>query len=261
MLRRADVRNPLEKLAVGTLAVLCAIAAYGIGSGRYLITGLVAGIVVIPVAIIVALRRPYLFPFGLYVALVPFDNLLLLGSSGTLTKILGMASGAVIAASLLRRRSLVRPSRSLWLWFAFILWLGTTLLWTQDVPQGQRAALQMASIVLLFAILALAPLDERELRTVCACIMFGGAAAALYGMYLFHNASFHNDPNGTGRLMIDVGGLTKFAAGNNAKIIRHLPEGNDQTIPVRLGELMNGAIKYNVVMRPGDVLIIPQSLF
>lgn len=62
-------------------------------------------------------------------------------------------------------------------------------------------------------------------------------------------------------VMIDVGGLTKFAAGNNAKIIRHLPEGNDQTIPVRLGELMNGAIKYNVVMRPGDVLIIPQSLF
>jgi polysaccharide biosynthesis/export protein len=62
-------------------------------------------------------------------------------------------------------------------------------------------------------------------------------------------------------VMIDVGGLTKFAAGNNAKIIRHLSEGNDQTIPVRLGELMNGAIKYNVVMHPGDVLIIPQSLF
>lgn len=62
-------------------------------------------------------------------------------------------------------------------------------------------------------------------------------------------------------VMIDVGGLTKFAAGNNAKIIRHLSEGNDQTIPVRLDELMNGAIKYNVVMRPGDVLIIPQSLF
>ena len=62
-------------------------------------------------------------------------------------------------------------------------------------------------------------------------------------------------------VMIEVGGLTKFAAGNSAKIIRHQPEGGDQTIPVRLGELMNGAIKYNVVLRPGDVLIIPQSLF
>ena len=62
-------------------------------------------------------------------------------------------------------------------------------------------------------------------------------------------------------VMIEVGGLTKFAAGNSAKIIRHLPDGEEQSIPVRLGELMDGSIKYNVVMRPGDILIIPQSLF
>lgn len=61
-------------------------------------------------------------------------------------------------------------------------------------------------------------------------------------------------------VMIDVGGLTKFAAGNSAKIIRRLPDGKEQTIPVRLGDLMNGAIKHNIAMRPGDILIIPQSL-
>ncbi|NII11176.1 sugar ABC transporter substrate-binding protein [Oleiagrimonas sp. C23AA] len=62
-------------------------------------------------------------------------------------------------------------------------------------------------------------------------------------------------------MMIDVGGLTKYAAGNRAKIIRHLPGGEEKAIPVRLGDLMNGEIKYNVVMRPGDILIIPESLF
>ncbi len=62
-------------------------------------------------------------------------------------------------------------------------------------------------------------------------------------------------------LMIDVGGLTKFAAGNSAKIVRHLPDGKEETIPVRLSALMNGEVKYNVAMRPGDILIIPQSLF
>lgn len=62
-------------------------------------------------------------------------------------------------------------------------------------------------------------------------------------------------------VMIDVGGLTKFASGNSAKIIRHLPNGEEQTIPVRLGDLMNGTIKDNVVMRPGDILIIPESFF
>ena len=62
-------------------------------------------------------------------------------------------------------------------------------------------------------------------------------------------------------VMIDVGGLTKFASGNSAKLIRHLPSGEEQTIPVRLGDLMNGTIKDNVAMRPGDILIIPESFF
>jgi polysaccharide export outer membrane protein len=61
--------------------------------------------------------------------------------------------------------------------------------------------------------------------------------------------------------MIDVGGLTKFASGNSAKIVRHLPNGTEQAIPVRLGDLMNGTIKDNVAMRPGDILIIPESFF
>ena len=62
-------------------------------------------------------------------------------------------------------------------------------------------------------------------------------------------------------VMIDVGGLTKFASGNSAKIVRHLANGTEQTIPVRLGDLMNGTIKDNVAMRPGDILIIPESFF
>ncbi|HEU0278036.1 MAG TPA: XrtA/PEP-CTERM system exopolysaccharide export protein [Rhodanobacteraceae bacterium] len=62
-------------------------------------------------------------------------------------------------------------------------------------------------------------------------------------------------------VMIDVGGLTKFAAGNNAKIVRRTTDGAEETIPVRLSDLMNGAIKDNVTMRPGDILIIPQALF
>ncbi|MEP7184632.1 MAG: XrtA/PEP-CTERM system exopolysaccharide export protein [Rhodanobacter sp.] len=62
-------------------------------------------------------------------------------------------------------------------------------------------------------------------------------------------------------VMIDVGGLTKFAAGNNAKIVRRLSDGKEKTIPVRLGDLMNGVIKQNMVMYPGDILIIPESFF
>ena len=62
-------------------------------------------------------------------------------------------------------------------------------------------------------------------------------------------------------VMIEVGGLTQFAAGNKAKIVRR-QGGNETEIPVRLADLMKkGVIAQNTTMRPGDVLIIPESFF
>ncbi len=62
-------------------------------------------------------------------------------------------------------------------------------------------------------------------------------------------------------VMIEVGGLSEFAAGNRAKIIRKL-NGEQIEIRVRLDDLLNdGRIDQNVDMLPGDVLIIPESWF
>ena len=62
-------------------------------------------------------------------------------------------------------------------------------------------------------------------------------------------------------VMIEVGGLTEFAAGNRAILIR--AEGNEQKqYRVRLDDLVKGGeISANVEMRPGDILIIPESFF
>lgn len=61
-------------------------------------------------------------------------------------------------------------------------------------------------------------------------------------------------------VMIAVGGLTDFAAGNDAVILR-TSEGNKQ-YGVRLKDLIRrGDVGANVDMRPGDILIIPQSFF
>ena len=61
-------------------------------------------------------------------------------------------------------------------------------------------------------------------------------------------------------VMIAVGGLTEFADGNGASIVR-TAEGNKQ-YAVRLKDLVRrGDVSANVEMRPGDILIIPQSFF
>jgi polysaccharide biosynthesis/export protein len=61
-------------------------------------------------------------------------------------------------------------------------------------------------------------------------------------------------------VMIAAGGLTDFADGNGAVIVR-AAEGN-KAYAVRLDDLLRrGDVSANVEMRPGDILIIPQSFF
>lgn len=62
-------------------------------------------------------------------------------------------------------------------------------------------------------------------------------------------------------VMINVGGLTEFAAGNRASLIRN-ENGVQAQYTVRLGDLVrDGDISANVRIFPGDVIIIPESIF
>jgi polysaccharide export outer membrane protein len=62
-------------------------------------------------------------------------------------------------------------------------------------------------------------------------------------------------------VMIAVGGVTEFASGNRASIIRNV-DGKSQNLPVRLNDLIKkGDISANIPMQPGDVLVIPESFF
>ncbi len=62
-------------------------------------------------------------------------------------------------------------------------------------------------------------------------------------------------------LILAAGGLTEFAAGNRAKLIR-VQNGKTQEIRVRIDDLLNdGNMKRNLPLRPGDVVVVPESFF
>lgn len=63
--------------------------------------------------------------------------------------------------------------------------------------------------------------------------------------------------------MIAVGGLSEFAAGNRAKLIRFDKEqGRQREYSLRLTDLLRkGDSEANVSLQPGDVIIIPESAF
>ncbi|MDX1519473.1 MAG: XrtA-associated exopolysaccharide export protein, Rfer_0658/Tmz1t_3282 family [Gammaproteobacteria bacterium] len=62
-------------------------------------------------------------------------------------------------------------------------------------------------------------------------------------------------------VMIAVGGLTEYASGNKASIVRK-HDGKEDNFIVRLDDLLKGGdISANVSMHPGDIVIVPESLF
>jgi polysaccharide biosynthesis/export protein len=72
-------------------------------------------------------------------------------------------------------------------------------------------------------------------------------------------------PYRDGMTVIDAvlgsGGLTPYASGNRAKIVRS-EGGKSREIRVKLDKLLNGGdMTQNMALRPGDVLVIPQTMF
>ncbi|WP_343519220.1 XrtA/PEP-CTERM system exopolysaccharide export protein [Sphingomonas sp.] len=63
--------------------------------------------------------------------------------------------------------------------------------------------------------------------------------------------------------MIAVGGLNEFAAGNRARLVRFdKSSARQREYRVRLSDLLkNGDTSANVRLEPGDVIIIPESMF
>ena len=62
-------------------------------------------------------------------------------------------------------------------------------------------------------------------------------------------------------LMIQTGGLTEFAAGNRAVLVRYA-SGTEEEYRMRLDDLIrDGDISANVALQPGDIIIIPEAWF
>jgi O-antigen ligase len=192
-------------MVFGTTVMGALIAAfvYTIGTGDMRLTLMVAFVAIAPALLILALKRSYLFPYGLYVVLVPFDNMLRITGAGTLTKFLGIASTLFIIVYAARRKGLNPPPLTLYLWCGYMLWLMLTVMWTPDTTQGVVDIQQMLSLTAMYAVLAVAPVEERDVRAICACIIIGGIAASVYGIYLLHDSAM-SMLGDAGRIMINV---------------------------------------------------------
>ena len=199
---------PAERVRVAVLilaGVVCSILAW-----RFAMHGnwIASAIVFLgPALVWLALTRPILFPYALFALLVPFDNLLGIGSSGTVTRLLGLASGACFLFTIVRTRRIIAPGATI-VWIAAMLLYGAiTLVWSIDPTTGNLDWRTLFELGALYAIASLVPIQARDLRVIVAAIISGGVIAGLYGIYTFHGEhAALLSADATGRLWFSFGG-------------------------------------------------------
>jgi O-antigen ligase len=134
-----------------------------------------------------------------YAALIPFSGLLAVGSSklGSLSSLLGLVLLLGLALQLFLRSGVsdVRLSPTLPVWLLLLGVSGITIVWSLAPGATANSVLILASLVFIYALVALAPADRDVLRRVENGLLAGGAIVVFYGLYqLVWLGGFPSDP-------------------------------------------------------------------
>lgn len=209
-------------LAAGAalLLILLALLAYMLAGGS---TPRVTAIVMLalsPFAAYFAVKRPLIFPFALFVALVPLNDILAFDQFGTVSKLVGMSSFLALAFWLVRKRVVVKPPLTILAWFALAVWMTVGGIWALNradwlgdlTPGGAHGLLTFLELFCLYAVLAVIPVREIDWKAISLAIVCGGVIAAGFGVYdSFHASSFYGHRLWISNTLGDVVGPNHFA--------------------------------------------------
>ncbi len=148
------------------------------------------------VALALVSYRPIVFPFAIYLFLVPFDGLLQTGS-GTLTKFLAAASMGIVLLTIIDRRRFIAPPLVVALWGLFLAWNVASFMWSEDAFYRVDLLNATAQLFALFAIFSIVQIPWKDVKALLVAVVAGGVACAGYGAYLFRQGSVSSDTAST----------------------------------------------------------------
>lgn len=184
--------------ALGALGAYAAVVMAGTKRGPIIALACIFG----PALAYAALVAPLMFPFALYIAVVPFDNVVAFSSFGTITKLLGIASAGSMIFYVLRTKRTASPPKLMVVWILLYLWMFATTFWALDPPTSFALLPTWIMLFGLYFIVSLVPLSYGDLRRIVIATIVSFSAAAAYGAYLFHSGK---EIGVEGRLFIGQG--------------------------------------------------------
>lgn len=199
-----------KALAVGGgFFALLVLARYAMGSPLH--GAEIALLALAPIGVYFGLRRPLLFPYGLYLLVVPFDPLFTFsgGPGTTLSRYLGIAVVASLVSRMVLLRRAYAPPWSWYAWCAVLVVMISSTIWSIDATQTIGLSTMMVQLFAMYTLLAIYPASRADLSLVARLTAGCGTIAAAYGLFAYAsgtqrlqdtrlsigNAKMHLDPN------------------------------------------------------------------
>lgn len=175
------------------------------------------GVLFAPLFIYLSISKPFIFPFGAYVFLLPFDSVLAISGSGgaTITKLLGIFTIFVFLTKSLIEKKFEKPDKATLYWILFIIYALSSFFWA-IVPEVVQARFMTAiGLLLLYLVVASYGLQKNDFALTKYFLLAGGVSAALITIYKFRTYGLAYDTTDYVRTSLTIGDraseLNKFA--------------------------------------------------
>jgi O-antigen ligase len=204
--------------------------------------------------VVVLVREPLRTALPVYAALIPFGGAVALADSkfASLSSLAGIVLGAGLALHVLRNRQAgVRLSATVPIWLLLLAFAGATVIWSVDPGKTVSSVYILVSLIAIYVLVAICPVDRSVLRRVENGLLIGGLACVGYGLFqLIVLGGFPSDP--------PVPGSTdgRFGNGllgpNNQAVALILPllvsTTRSVTVPDRLTRVLYGIVSAVLVV-------------
>lgn len=141
-----------------------------------------------PFLIYLSLTKPFIFPFGAYVFLLPFDSVLAIsGSKGaTMTKLLGILTILVFLVKFLLEKKFKKPNNASLYWILFIMYALLSFFWANDPQVVQGRFITAMGLLILYLVVSSYNLQKKDFKLIKYFLLAGGVCAALVTIYKFN---------------------------------------------------------------------------
>ncbi|MCP4367657.1 MAG: O-antigen ligase family protein [Deltaproteobacteria bacterium] len=166
-------------------------------------------VVLSPLIIYLCIHKPFIFPFGLYALLIPFDGLLAVagvGSGATVTKLLGILTMLVLLLKGAFENKLKKPDSVLIWWVLLIMYGFLSVWWAIDTGIAQSRLKTAFGLLLLYLVVGSYRFKKNEFEAIKWCIMLGGLLAALLTIYFYESGLLKATQEASQRATISMEG-------------------------------------------------------